>query len=376
MALRGLKVVELAGLAPAPVCGMVLADYGAKVIRVDKVGGGLNYDVTARGKRSIALNLKKPEGVNVLKKLCGSADVLIEPFRPGVMERLGLGPEVVTKENPRLVYARLTGFGQSGPYKDMAGHDINYLALSGVLNSLGRKHENPLAPINLLADFAGGSFVCAMGIMAALLERGVSGKGQVVDSCMVEGAAYVGSWLFASRDMFVWGQPRGHNMLDSGVHFYETYRTSDDLYMSVGCIEPQFYETFLEKLGISDDDLPQFDDFDELKAKVAEIFLKKTREEWCKVFDGSDACVTPVLSQEEAPSHPQNMARGSFLPGGMPRPAPVLSRTPASASDSANTIEFGLHTKEVLLEEGLGNAEVDDLIARGIVGQAEPRAKL
>jgi len=208
MALRGLKVVELAGLAPAPVCGMVLADYGAKVIRVDKVGGGLNYDVTARGKRSIALNLKKPEGVNVLRKLCGSADVLIEPFRPGVMERLGLGPEVVTKENPRLVYARLTGFGQSGPYKDMAGHDINYLALSGVLNSLGRKDENPLAPINLLADFAGGSFVCAMGIMAALLERGVSGKGQVVDSCMVEGAAYVGSWLFASRDMFVWGQPR------------------------------------------------------------------------------------------------------------------------------------------------------------------------
>jgi len=208
MALRGLKVVELAGLAPAPVCGMVLADYGAKVIRVDKVGGGLNYDVTARGKRSIALNLKKPEGVNVLRKLCGSADVLIEPFRPGVMERLGLGPEVVTKENPRLVYARLTGFGQSGPYKDMAGHDINYLALSGVLNSLGRKNENPLAPINLLADFAGGSFVCAMGIMAALLERGVSGKGQVVDSCMVEGAAYVGSWLFASRKMFVWGQPR------------------------------------------------------------------------------------------------------------------------------------------------------------------------
>jgi len=376
MALRGLKVVELAGLAPAPVCGMVLADYGAKVIRVDKVGGGLNYDVTARGKRSIALNLKKPEGVNVLRKLCGSADVLIEPFRPGVMERLGLGPEVVTKENPRLVYARLTGFGQSGPYKDMAGHDINYLALSGVLNSLGRKNENPLAPINLLADFAGGSFVCAMGIMAALLERGVSGKGQVVDSCMVEGAAYVGSWLFASRDMFVWGQPRGHNMLDSGVHFYETYQTSDNRYMSVGCIEPQFYETFLEKLGVSDDDLPQFDDFDELKTKVAEIFKTKTRDEWCKVFDGTDACVTPVLSQEEAPSHPQNLARNSFLPGGMPRPAPVLSRTPATASDSPNTIEFGLHTREVLLEEGLAETEVDDLIAKGVVGQAEPKAKL
>jgi len=376
MALRGLKVVELAGLAPAPVCGMVLADYGAKVIRVDKVGGGLNYDVTARGKRSIALNLKKPEGVGVLKKLCASADVLIEPFRPGVMERLGLGPEVVTADNPRLVYARLTGFGQSGPYKDMAGHDINYLALSGVLNSLGRKQENPLAPVNLLADFAGGSFVCAMGIMAALLERGVSGKGQVVDSCMVEGAAYVGSWLYASREMFVWGQPRGHNMLDSGVHFYETYQTSDGLYMSVGCIEPQFYQTFLEKLGLSDDDLPQFDDFDELKVKVADIFRGKTRAEWCEVFDGSDACVTPVLSQSEAPTHPQNLARGSFLPGGMPRPAPLLSRTPATASSSPNTIEFGAHTREVLLEEGINPGELEDLLASGAVEQAEPKAKL
>merc|ERR1711962_1165958 len=378
MALRGVKVLEMAGLAPVPMCGMVLSDFGADVIRIDRAGGGaLNYDVTARGKRSIALNVKHDKGREIVRDMAAKVDVILEPFRPGVMEKLGLGPnDLMTPENPGLIYARLTGFGQSGPYKDMAGHDINYLALSGVLNSLGRKNENPLAPINLLADFAGGSFVCAMGIMAALLERGVSGKGQVVDSCMVEGAAYVGSWLFASRDMFVWGQPRGHNMLDSGVHFYETYQTSDNRYMSVGCIEPQFYETFLEKLGFSDDDLPQFDDFDELKTKVAEIFKTKTRDEWCKVFDGTDACVTPVLSQEEAPSHPQNLARNSFLPGGMPRPAPVLSRTPASASDSSNTIEFGLHTREVLLEEGLAEAEVDDLIARGVVGQAEPKAKL
>lgn len=376
MALRGLKVIELAGLAPAPVCGMVLADFGARVIRVDKVGGGLNYDVTARGKRSIALDLKKPEGVSVLRKLCGSADVLIEPFRPGVMEKLGLGPEIITKDNPKLVYARLTGFGQSGPYKDMAGHDINYLAISGVLNSLGRKHENPLAPVNLLADFAGGSFVCAMGIMAALLERGVSGKGQVVDSCMVEGAAYVGSWLFASKEMFVWGQPRGHNMLDSGAHFYETYRTSDDLFMSVGCIEPQFYQAFLDKLGLTDDDLPQFDDFDELKVKVGEIFGRKTRQEWCEIFDGCDACVTPVLGLKEAPSHPQNAARGSFLAGGMPRPAPILSRTPAVASTSPNTIEWGAHSREILEEEGMDPGQVEELLAKGVVLQADPKAKL
>merc|ERR1719422_1683830 len=225
MALKGLKVIELAGLAPAPVCGMILSDFGAKVIRVDKVGHGLNYDVTARGKRSVAL----------------------------------------IQENPKLVYARLTGFGQTGPYKDMAGHDINYLALSGVLSCLGRKSENPLPPVNLLADFAGGSFTCAMGIMAALLERSSSGQGQVIDSCMVEGAAYVGSWLFASKDMFVWGQPRGQNILDSGAHFYETYKTKDGKFVSVGAIEPQFYNVLLEKLEVSEDDLPQFDDFDQLK---------------------------------------------------------------------------------------------------------------
>ena len=292
MALRGLKVIELAGLAPAPVCGMILSDFGAKVIRVDKTGHGLNYDVTARGKRSIALNLKKDEGADVLRKLCASADVLIEPFRPGVMERLELGPETLTATNPGLVYARLTGFGQSGPYKDMAGHDINYLALSGVLSCLGRKHENPLPPVNLLADFAGGSFICALGIMAALLERGRSGRGQVIDSNMVEGAAYVGSWLFANSPI-VWGEPRGHNILDSGAHFYETYRTKDGRYMSVGAIEPQFYQLLLDGLGVTEDQLPQFDDFDQLKVKLAEIFATKTRDEWTEIFGKSRSTKCP-----------------------------------------------------------------------------------
>jgi len=376
MALKGMKVIELAGLAPAPVCGMILSDFGAKVIRVDKVGSGLNYDVTARGKRSIALNLKKPEGVDILRRLCGSADVLIEPFRPGVMERLGLGPDTLIKENPRLVYARLTGFGQTGPYKDMAGHDINYLGLSGVLASLGRKHENPLPPVNLLADFAGGSFTCAMGIMAALLERSTSGQGQVIDSCMVEGAAYVGSWLYASRDMFVWGQPRGHNLLDSGAHFYETYKTKDGKYMCVGALEPQFYNILQDKLNVSDDELPQFDDFDEMKEKLAKIFSMKTRDEWCSIFDGTDACVSPVLEQEEAGKHPQNMARGSFLENGMPRPAPILSRTPAVASSSPNNLDFGSHTTEILSEAGFTDKDIDTLLEKRIIEQADIKSKL
>jgi len=376
MALRGMKVIELAGLAPAPVCGMILSDFGAKVIRVDKVGSGLNYDVTARGKRSIALNLKKPEGVDILRKLCGSADVLIEPFRPGVMERLGLGPDTLIKENPRLVYARLTGFGQTGPYKDMAGHDINYLGLSGVLASLGRKHENPLPPVNLLADFAGGSFTCAMGIMAALLERSSSGQGQVIDSCMVEGAAYVGSWLYASRNMFVWGQPRGHNLLDSGAHFYETYRTKDGKYMCVGALEPQFYKIMQDKLNVNDDELPQFDDFDEMKEKLAKIFSEKTRDEWCTIFDGTDACVSPVLEQEEAGQHPQNKARGSFLENGMPRPAPILSRTPAVASSSPNNLEFGSHTTEILSEAGFNEKDINALLEKRIIEQADIKSKL
>jgi len=367
MALKGVKVLELAGLAPAPVCGMILADFGAQVIRVDRTGTSLNYDVTARGKRSIALNLKKKEGMEVLQNLCASHDVLIEPYRPGVMERMGLGPDALTKQNPKLIYARLTGFGQSGPYSNMAGHDINYLALSGVLSSLGRKGENPLAPINLLADFAGGSFVCAMGIMAALLERSTSGKGQVIDSCMVEGAAYVGSWLFASRNMFVWGKARGENFLDSGHHFYETYKTKDGKYMAVGALEPEFYSKLLAKLNLTEDELPQFGDPTELKTKLSEIFLTMNQSDWTRLFDGSDACVTPVLDQDDAITHAQNQSRESFLPGGMPRPAPILSRTPANPSSTECNIAPGTHTREILLEAGYSAKSVQSFVADKIV---------
>jgi len=376
MALKGLKVIELAGMAPSPVCGMILSDFGAKVIKVDRVGQGLNHEFTGRGKRSVALNLKKPEGVEIVRKLCNNADVLIEPFRPGVMERLGLGPSSLIQENPKLIYARMTGFGQSGPYKDMAGHDINYLALSGVLSCIGRKNENPLPPVNLLADFAGGSFTCAMGIMAALLERTTSGKGQVIDSCMVEGAAYVGSWLYASKDFYVWGEPRGCNILDSGAHFYETYKTKDGKHVSVGAIEPQFYKTLLEKLEISSDDLPQFDDFDELKAKLANIFATKTRDEWSEIFDKTDACVVPILDKDEAPNHYHNKDRGSFLKSGMPRPAPLLSRTPAIPADTSMSLDWGQHTREILAEEGYTTNQIDTFLKDNIAQQAELSSKL
>lgn len=315
MALKGIKVIELAGLAPSPFCGMILADYGASVIRVDKIGAGLNYDVTARGKRSISLNLKHPEGAKVLKKLCSSSDIVIEPFRAGVMEKLGLGPKELMADNPKLIYARLTGFGQTGPYAKMAGHDINYLATSGILSRLGRKDQPPVAPINLLADFAGGGMTCAMGIMAALFERSQSGQGQVIDANMVEGAAYVGSWIYLSQKMMIWGKGRGENVLDTGAHFYETYETKDGKFMAVGSIEPQFYAELLSKLESDSDHLPQLlgPESAELKEKLTAIFKTKTRDEWSDIFDGSDACVTPVLELDEAPEHPHNKAREAFV---------------------------------------------------------------
>ncbi|XP_067887337.1 alpha-methylacyl-CoA racemase isoform X2 [Heterodontus francisci] len=245
MALAGIRVIELAGLAPSPLCGMILADFGAKVVRIDRTRRAMT-DVLARGKRSVVLNLKKPEGVEVLKQLCNQSDVLIEPFRKGVMEKLGLGPEDVLGQNPKLIYARLTGFGQSGLYSRNAGHDINYVAVSGLLSKFGRKGENPYAPLNVVADFAGGGVMCAMGIILALYERMQSGKGQVIDASMVEGAAYCSSWLWKSEQLSIWNRQRGENLLDTGAPFYETYRTSDGKYMAVGALEPHFYDQLIE----------------------------------------------------------------------------------------------------------------------------------
>ncbi|XP_064093870.1 alpha-methylacyl-CoA racemase-like [Macrobrachium nipponense] len=379
MALRGTRVVELAGLAPAPFCGMILSDFGANVIRVDKPKGP-HIDRSGRGKRSVVLDLKKPEGINIVKRMCAKADVLIEPYRPGVMEKIGLGPVELMKENPKLIYARLTGFGQTGPYANMAGHDINYVAISGLLSMLGRKEGKPTPPINLLADFAGGGLMCAFGIALALLERSNSGLGQVIDANMVEGAAYTGSWLYASRDLYIWGKPRGCNWLDSGVHFYDTYETSDGKYMAVGAIEPQFYQQFISLLGLTTGDVGQLDDPDEMKKIIGKRFSEKTQEEWTKVFEGKDACVTPVLSMDEAPNHPHNVDRGSFIKASdghfEPRPAPLLSRTPGIVIEGAIAPKVGQHTCEVLSELGYSKQDIADLIQKDIAEQLKEKANL
>lgn len=375
-------MVELAGLAPVPFCGMILADFGAKVIRVDRTKVAMAVDTQGRGKRSVALNLKTPEGVAVLRRLCVQSDVLLEPYRKGVMEKLGLGPEELLKENPRLIYARLTGYGQSGSYAAAAGHDINYLALSGLLSMLGRSNDKPYAPLNLVADFAGGGLTCALGVLLALLERSQSGRGQVIDTSMVEGAAYVGSFVWKSRSIGMWNYSRGENMLDSGAPFYDTYQTSDQKYMAVGAIEPQFYTQLLHGLGLDAADLPSqmsFSDWPALRQVFTECFAKKTQAEWVAVFDGTDACVTPVLSLEEVSSHPHNRERGSFLLDSQgeesPRPAPVLSRTPAQpclARDPA----IGEHTRDVLEEFGYQPQEIDRMQSAGALECNAARSKL
>ena len=372
-ALQGIRVVEMAGRAPAPFCGMILADFGADVVRVDRVGAG-SMDQLARGKRSLAVNLKSPDGVETVLRLAEQADVLLEPYRPGVMERLGLGPEVATARNPRLVYARLTGFGQDGPYASMAGHDINYIALSGALSLIGRKGEVPLAPVNLLGDFAGGGMLCALGICLALLERHQSGKGQVVDAAMVDGAAYLASFVYKFRNSGMWRDERGTNLLDSAAPFYDNYRTSEGQFMSVGAIEPQFYAALLKGLGLDAASLPQQMDqskWPQTKQRFAALFAAKTRAEWCAIFDGTDACVAPILNLWEVADHPHTRARGVLLTDAQgkpePAPAPRLSRTPGDGSRALPQV--GADTRAILREYGFAEAEVSSLLEQGAVGQ-------
>lgn len=367
MPLRGIKVLELAGLAPGPFCGMVLADFGARVVLVERPGAVGNVRLLARGKRSLVVDLKQPRGVAVLRRLSAQADVVLEPFRRGVMEKLQLGPEILQKENPKLIYARLSGFGQSGRFSGVAGHDINYLALSGVLSKIGRSGENPYAPLNLLADFGGGGLMCALGILMALFERTRSGKGQIIDASMVEGAAYLSSFLWKTENKGLWKQPRGENLIDGGAPFYTTYRTADGEFMAVGALEPQFYELLVKGLGLKSDELPNqmsITDWPEMKKKFADVFAKKTKAEWCQIFDGTDACVTPVLTLEEVPHHGHNKERGSFIIDGeqevIPRPAPVLSNTPAVPSSKRDPF-LGEHTEEILKEFGFSQEEIDQL---------------
>lgn len=341
--LHGIKVVEFAALGPAPMGTMLLADLGAQVVRIERKtsAGGRptadlfdpKIDILNRNRQVVALDLKKPEGIEAALQLIANADALIEGFRPGVMERLGLGPEVCLARNPRLVYGRMTGWGQTGTLAQAAGHDINYLSLSGALHAIGEKGGKPVVPLNLVADCGGGALFLALGVLAALLEAKGSGKGQVVDTAMTDGCATLMTMMYTLKAMGQWTQERGSNLLDGGAHFYDTYRCLDGKYISIGPIEPQFYALFLEKAGIANVDVQaQWDrgQWPALKEKLAAILLGKTRDEWCALMEGTDACVAPVLDMDEAPKHPHNVSRGTFIEVEgvvQPAPAPRFSRT-------------------------------------------------
>lgn len=375
--LAGVRVIEIAGIGPGPFCAMMLADMGADVVRVDRadrVNGGdpaaPPADVMNRGRRSIGLDLKSPDGVETLLRLVEGADVLIEGFRPGVTERLGIGPDDCAARNPGLVYGRMTGWGQDGPYAPRAGHDINYIALSGVLDSIGREGEAPVPPLNLVGDFGGGGMLLAFGVVCAVLEARGSGQGQVVDAAMVEGAAVLSTFIHGMRAMGIWSDERGTNMLDTGAHYYDVYETSDAKFVSLGSIEPQFYVQLLDALDLTEDELPQNDKrrWPELKAKVAEIISTRTRDEWCDVMEGTDICFAPVLSMSEAPEHPHNIARRTFVEADgvlQPAPAPRFSRT--APSIERPPAHAGQHTDEVLAGAGFTGDEIAELRDAGAV---------
>jgi alpha-methylacyl-CoA racemase len=340
--LEGVTVIEMAGIGPAPFCGMMLADHGARVIRIERpgvrgrVGDAGGRDILNRNRERIELDLKDPAAIVQVRELVKSADALIEGYRPGVLERLGLGPDVLLGDNPRLVVGRMTGWGQDGPMAPLAGHDINYIALSGALHSYGRKGEKPSFPVNAVGDFGGGGMMLAFGVVAAILNARGSGQGQVVDCAMVDGAAILSAMTYSFLGNGMWQDQRGVNLLDSGAHFYDTYETSDGKWVSIGSIEPQFYAILLEKTGLAGDPdfARQMDGglWDDLKVRLTALFLTKTRDEWCALMDGTDICFAPVLSLTEAPQHVHNTARSTFVTeGGMvqPAPAPRFSATPA-----------------------------------------------
>jgi alpha-methylacyl-CoA racemase len=342
--LAGLRVIEMVGLGPCPFAAMMLADMGAEVIRIDRksasgAGGpfpmlGTKYDVMARNRRSLALDLKQPQGREVLLRLVDKADVLLEGFRPGVMERLGLGPQECSARNPRLIYGRVTGWGQDGPLAQAAGHDINYIALSGMLHAMGRRDSPPAPPLNLVGDFGGGGMMLAFGVLCAVLEAKQSGKGQVVDAAMTDGAALLGAMMYGLRAYGTWRGERESNMLDGGAPFYDTYACADGRFIAVGAIEPQFYAQLLALCGAQDDpDLQaqwSLRDWPQLKVKFAALFKSRTRDQWCALLEGTDACFAPVLDMAEAPAHPHNRARATFVDvDGVTQPAsaPRFSRT-------------------------------------------------
>jgi alpha-methylacyl-CoA racemase len=375
--LHGVKVIEIASLAPAPFGCMILADLGADVLRVDRAercgpAAKPPLDPLSRGRRSIGLNLKDPAGVGLLLRLAEDADVLVEGFRPGVAERLGFGPDVCAQYNPRLVFARMTGWGQDGPLAPTAGHDIDYIAISGALSPIGRAGQAPVPPINFIGDFGGGGMLMALGILAALVERAASGQGQVVDAAMVDGSALITSFLYGLRAAGGWQDQRGSNLLDTGAPFYDTYATADGGYVAVGALEPQFYTALLLGLGLTDAGLPAQHDragWPVLRERFAATFAARSRDEWAAVFAGTDACVAPVLDMSEAPVHPHATARNAFVDvGGVVQPAPAPRFGRSAAGTPSPPPRPGADTHAVLTGLGLAEAEVADLRARGVIG--------
>jgi alpha-methylacyl-CoA racemase len=369
--LHGVKVLEIAGLAAAPLGCTILADLGADVLRVDRVGArAMAADPLSRNRRSIALDLKSAEGIEVLLRLADAHDVLVEAFRPGVAERLGFGPSVCAARNPRLVYARMTGWGQDGPLAPTAGHDIDYIAISGALSLVGRAGERPVPPVNLVGDFGGGGMLLAIGVLAALVERERSGQGQVIDAAMVDGSALLTAIFHGFSVLGSWQEQRGSNLIDGGAPFYDTYQSADG-YLAVGALEPAFYAELLAGLGLAgEESLPDRDDranWPALRERFAPVIASRTTAEWTEVFAGTDACVAPVLTLSEAAEHPHNQARGTFTEvGGMtqPAPAPRFSRTPADPPHPPPAT--GQSTDEILTALGYSAAGIAALRANGV----------
>jgi alpha-methylacyl-CoA racemase len=377
--LSGIRILEFEAIGPGPFGTMLLADMGADVLRIDRpvepddlgpkrVGRAVN--LTGRGRRSVTLDLKNPKAAAVAQDLMSRADVIIEGFRPGTMERLGLGPEAALARNPKLIYGRMTGWGQTGPLADRAGHDLNYIALSGVLSGIGRAGEAPVPPLNLVGDYGGGGMLLALGVVAALCNVQRGGAGQVVDAAMIEGAAQLGTIVWGQLAAGNWRESRASNLLDGGTPWYDSYRTKDGHYMAVGAVESRFYAQLIEKLGLAGEDLPKQHDrngWPILRARFEAEFLERTRDEWCAIFEGSDACVAPVLTFSEAPLHPHHVARGSFVEAAgivQPAPAPRFSATPSAIGRQAPV--RGEHGRDALLDWGFDEPSIDGMCERGL----------
>ncbi len=370
--LSGLKVLEFAGIGPGPFCGMLLSDLGADVVRIDRKGAGRSSpsDVTARGRRSVALDLKSPAAVEACLKLMESADAVFEGFRPGVMERLGLGPEVALARNPKLVFGRMTGWGQTGPYAKAAGHDMNYIAITGALHAIGTD-EKPVPPLNLVGDFGGGALYLAFGLLAGVIHARATGEGQVIDCAMSDGAASLMAMFYGFKAAGAWQETRRSNLLDGGAHFYDTYQCADGGWIAIGSIEPQFYALLLEKTGIKDPDFKSQMDrskWPALHERLAVVIATKTRDEWCEIMEGTDVCFAPVLDLEEAPRHAHNQARETFVEvaGVMqPAPAPRFSATPGAIAGPPPRI--GADNATALADWGFANSDIAALEEAGAI---------